>query len=88
MKRSASRSTAAWTGSEKTTVVLASTLDWSSVVPPEQRGGTPYSNPVFRHLRFSDHPGIPFSEPTIIGVVDDVLSTHRYEIEVKATKVP
>jgi hypothetical protein len=70
-------------------VVLASGFEWSSIVGSEE--GRPVTaatgQPVLRHVQFRDSSAVPLGKPTIIGVVDDVLSTHRYEVEVKATKV-
>jgi len=76
-------------GERENDVVLSSNFDWSSVVGSED--GRPLTaasaTPVLRHVQFGGSSAVPLGKPTIIGVVDDVLSTHRYEVEVKATKV-
>jgi hypothetical protein len=63
-------------------LVLRTSIEWSSVASGEHS-----NNPVFRQLRFDSQSVIPQGKPTILGTMDDVTSTHRYEIEVTATKI-
>ena len=63
-------------------IFLRTNLEWSSVASRENS-----SNPVFRQLRFDSTSVIPVGKPTVLGMMDDVTSTHRYEIEVTATKI-
>ncbi len=70
-------------------LLLDSTLELSSVVPPEksEQTGEGVIAPVFRQVRSSISSEILAGKPTVISVMDDVASKTRYEIEVTATKV-
>lgn len=70
-------------------VLLRSTLEWSSVVPParSEQTGEAAMHPVFRQVSCSVSSELLPGKPTIVSVMDDVASKSRYEIEVTATRV-
>jgi hypothetical protein len=70
-----------------TDVTLLTTFDSSSLAREDRVVGQGMSNPVFRHVRAESASAIPFGKPTMINVVDDVVTSHQYEIEVTVTKV-
>jgi hypothetical protein len=43
--------------------------------------------PVFRQERFDVTATVTLGKPTLVGSMDDVVSNHRFEVEVTATKV-
>lgn len=67
-------------------VTLFTRFESSSVARPgdEMTAG---GNPVFRHVSTEVESIVMLGKPTVINVVDDVVSTHQYEIEVTVTKV-
>jgi hypothetical protein len=67
---------------QETGFFLVTHVEWSSIASRENS-----NNPVFRQLRFDSTSVIPPGKPTVLGTMDDVTSTHRYEIEVTATKI-
>ncbi len=73
-------------------VLLSTRFESSSVVTPErstEEGKNPYvtSAPVFRQVRFNGDALVSPGQPAVIGMLDDVGTNHRYEIEVTVTKV-
>jgi len=68
-------------------VALNSTVDISSFALPEQAANTTGQSPVLRQARTNMAAVVPVNKQTVIGSIDDVNSTKRYEIAVTATKV-
>ena len=68
-------------------VTLHSVFDSSSLAREERVVGEGVSNPVFRHVRAESATPIVLGKPTVIDVVEDVISSHQYEIEVTVTNV-
>ena len=66
---------------------LNTTVEVSSFALPEQASGTSGMPPVVRQAKASMDAVVPVNKPTVIGVIDDVNSTKRYEIAVTATKL-
>ena len=67
-------------------VSLRSTIDVSSFAIPEQ-ATSPGTQPVVRSMRTEMAAVVPVGKPTVIGTIDDVNSTKRYEIGVTATRM-
>jgi hypothetical protein len=65
-------------------VSLRTNIEISSFALPEQQAA---AQPVVRQMRTDMAAVVPLSKPTVIGVVDDVNSTKRYEVAVTATKL-
>lgn len=69
-------------------VLLITSIQISSVVPSGEVGLSPsIPNPVFRRASADLSAAVTPGKPTIIGTMDDVVTNHRFEIEVTATKV-
>jgi hypothetical protein len=68
-------------------VSLATTVEISSFALPEQTANTSGLPPVLRQARANMAAVVPVNKATIIGVIDDVNSSKRYEIAVTATKM-
>lgn len=72
-------------------VLLTARFESSSVVTPErstEEGRPPnVSAPVFRQVRFNGDALVAPGRPTVIGMLDDVGTNHRFEIEVTVTKM-
>jgi hypothetical protein len=64
-------------------VQLGIKVQSSSLANPEQVT----SSPVFREQQLNVTTTVAPGKPTLIGSIDDVTSSHRFEIEVTATKV-
>jgi len=67
-------------------VVLETNFE-SSNLSQEGRNVGGVVNPIFRQVRAQAVAVVPLGKPTVIDVVDDVVSTHQYEIEVTVTQV-
>ena len=60
----------------------------SSYVPEGSEGVSRIADaPIIRQVRFSSESFVALDKPTVIGTVDDVMTTRRYEIEVTVTKM-
>jgi len=66
-------------------VSLHTTVEISSFALPEQ--ATTGGQPVVRQMRTEMAAVVPNGKQTLIGIIDDVNSTKRYEIAVTATKL-
>jgi hypothetical protein len=68
---------------------LRTTIEISSFAIPEQATAAVNSDvrPVLRQMRAELPAVVPLAKPTVIGTVDDVNSTKRYEVSVTATKL-
>jgi hypothetical protein len=65
---------------------LRTTIEISSFALPEQ-ATVPGTQPVVRSMRTDMAAVVPVNKQTVIGAIDDVNSTKRYEIAVTATKM-
>lgn len=65
--------------------LLETSIEISSFALPEQSPGR--TQPIVRQMHTSMAAVVPNGKQTIIGVMDDVNSTKRYEIAVTATKL-
>jgi hypothetical protein len=68
-------------------IVLESVIDLSSIVPREQAPGPGFNNPVLRTVHSQVKSVVSLGKPTVIGVIDDVTSNRRFEIEATVTQV-
>jgi len=68
-------------------ILLDTSIESSSVVPPEQAPGSSALRPVFRRVSSNVTGAVALGKPTIIGSMDDVTSSHRFEIEATVTQV-
>lgn len=68
-------------------VSLRTNVEMSSFALPEQAASSSNTPPVLRNFRTSMVGSVPIGKQTVIGSIDDVNSTKRYEIAVTATKV-
>ncbi len=66
---------------------LNTTVEVSSFALPEQATGTNGLPPVVRQARTNMAAVVPVNKQTVIGLIDDVNSTKRYEIAVTATRL-
>lgn len=67
-------------------VVLTTQFESSSLAGGRDLGGG-VANPIFRSVRGDSTSVVSLAKATVIDVVDDVVTTHQYEIEVTVTKV-
>ncbi len=70
----------------ESSVLLGTHFEASSVIAASE-AGMPPEHPVFRHVTASFASIVQPGKPTVIGMLDDVTTKRRYEIEVTATKV-
>jgi hypothetical protein len=66
---------------------LRTMIEISSFALAEQQGSGPAAQPVVRQMRTDMAAVVPLGKPTVIGIIDDVNSTKRYEVAVTATKL-
>ncbi len=68
--------------------LLDTTIESSSVATPESSIATTSSpHPVIRRVNSTVTAAVTLGKPTVVGIMDDVTSNHRYEIEVTVTQV-
>jgi hypothetical protein len=67
-------------------VQLGIRVEYSSLANPEKTLEIT-APPVFRQQKFDVTATVTLGKPTLVGSIDDVVSTHRFEVEVTATKV-
>ena len=60
-------------------------LEMTSVAPAE-RSDAPAANPVLRHLRFRGPFDVVAGKSMVVGTIDDVNSTHQFQVELTATR--
>jgi hypothetical protein len=67
---------------------LYTSVESSSLASSDEGGIQPTSsNPVFRRVTASMWSPVVPGKPTLIGSLDDVVTNHRYDIEVTVTRV-
>jgi len=67
-------------------VQLGIKVEFTSLANPEKAQETT-ALPVLRQQQLNVTAMITLGKPTLVGSIDDVTSTHRFEVEVTATKV-
>lgn len=68
-------------------VSLHTDIEISSFALPEQQAPGASGQPVVRQMHTGMAAVVPLGKPTVIGIIDDVNSTKRYEVSVTATRL-
>ncbi len=67
-------------------VGLNASIDLSMIAPPE-KGVPPAPNPTITQIRFNLNADLPPGKSTAVTMVDDPVTTRKFEVEATVTKV-